>query len=308
MANKTLTVFTPTYNRAYCLKRGYDALCRQTSKDFIWIIIDDGSTDHTQELVQSWIAECQEFEIRYVYKKNGGLYTGYNAAIEQIDTELCVCVDSDDYLTDHAVEKIIEKWKKEGSDQYAGIVGLDCKESGEIIGDPFPEQKSINLIDLLFKKYPLKNGDRKNVVRSELYKKFAPMEEIPGEKDFNPHYIHLQISQNYDFLVMNEKLCVVEYQEGGMSDTILKQYLRSPKSFRKMRLLDMSLDGIPLKHLLKTNIHYTSSCIISKEPCVSASPHKVITVLMWPFGLLLTIYIRLQNRKMNHSNGKIDSK
>ena len=293
---KTLTIFTPTYNRAYCLNKGYKALCRQTLKDFVWIVIDDGSTDNTKELVWSWIEECKDFEIHYVYKENGGLYTGYNKAIELADTELCVCVDSDDYLTDNAVELIINKWKNEGSDKYAGIVGLDCKEDGEIIGDPFPEQKSINLIDILFGKYAFRNGDRKNIVRTELYKQHAPMVEFPGEKDFNPHYLHIKISQEYDFLVMNEKLCVVEYQIGGMSDTILKQYLRSPKSFRKMRLLDMSLEGVPLKHLLKSSIHYTSSCIISKEPCISASPHKMITCLMWPLGLLLTIYIKLRNK------------
>lgn len=291
---KTLTIFTPTYNRAYCLGKGYEALCRQTSKDFVWIVVDDGSADHTKELVQSWIDECTDFEIQYVYKENGGLYTGYNTAIALADTELCVCVDSDDYLVDNAVELIIDKWKKDGSKEVAGIVGLDCLESGEIIGDVFPEQKCINLIDILFGKYSFKNGDRKNVVRTELYKLHSPMEEIPGEKDFNPHYLHLKISQEYDFLVLNEKLCVVEYQAGGMSDTVFKQYLRSPKSFRKMRLLDMSLKGVPLKHLLKTNIHYTSSCIISKEPCVSASPCKLVTIIMWPLGLLLTIYIKIK--------------
>ena len=294
---KALTIFTSTYNRAYCLEKGYRALCRQTLKDFVWIVVDDGSTDNTKELVQSWIEECKDFEIKYVYKENEGLYTGYNVAIELADTELCVCVDSDDYLKDNAVELIIDKWKKDGSNEYAGIVGLDCLENGDIIGDMFPEQKSINLIDILFGKYQFKNGDRKNVVRTELYKKYSPMEVISGEKDFNPHYLHLQISQEYDFLVLNERLCVVEYQVGGMSDTTFRQYLRSPKSFRKMRLLDMSLEGVPLKHLLKTNIHYTSSCIISGEPCLADSPCKLVTLLMWPFGLLLTIYIKLYNAR-----------
>ena len=77
----TLTVFTPTYNRAYCLHKGYEALCRQTCKDFEWIIIDDGSSDHTKELVDTWLQKDNGFQIRYVYKENGGMYTGYNAAI-----------------------------------------------------------------------------------------------------------------------------------------------------------------------------------------------------------------------------------
>ena len=73
---ETLTVFTPTYNRAYCLHKGYEALCRQTSKDFVWIIVDDGSTDETKMLVDEWIKNDNGFNIQYVYKENGGMYTG----------------------------------------------------------------------------------------------------------------------------------------------------------------------------------------------------------------------------------------
>lgn len=291
-----ITVFTPTFNRAHVLVRGYEALKRQTNKEFIWLIIDDGSTDNTKELVNKWINECKDFEIKYVYKENGGLYSGYTTAFHHITTELCVCIDSDDYLTDNAIEIILKKWKDEGSDDYAGIVGLDCYEDGSVIGDIFPDQKDINLIDVLIGKYNFKNGDRKNIVRTELYKNAVPFENIPGEKDFNPHFLHLEISKKYNFLVCNEKLCVVEYQEGGMSNTIFKQYERSPKSFRIMRLMDMSLSGISFKQLLKINIHYTSSCILSGEPCLSTSNHKFITALMWPFGLIFTICIKFYNR------------
>ena len=292
----TLTVFTPTYNRAYCLHKGYEALCRQTSKDFKWIVVDDGSTDNTRELVQQWQQADNGFEIEYIYKENGGLYTGYNVAIAATDTELCVCVDSDDYLTDDAVEKAVSFWRAHGSDQYAGVIGLDCLESGEILGDPFPDQKSINLIDLLVGKYPIRNGDRKNFVRTDLYKKFTPMKEFPGEIAFNPHFLHIQISMTHDFLVLNEKLCVVEYQPGGMTDTILKQYLTNPRSFREMRLLDLSLEGASFKFYAKKAIHYVASCILAKETCIDASPRKLLTVLMYPLGVLMVIYLRRKNR------------
>lgn len=294
-----LTVFTPTYNRADCLKVGYEALCRQSCKDFLWLIVDDGSTDNTESLVRLWQAEDNGFEIKYIYKKNGGLATGYNVAIEAMDTELSVCVDSDDYLPDDAVEKIVAFWKKYGSDKYAGIVGLDCKPNGEVIGDLLPEQKSINLIDLCTGKYPIKNGDRKNVVRTELYKSVAPMKTFDdeGERDANPHFFHLKISKNYDFLVMNENLCFVDYQEGGMTTNVFKQYLRSPKSFREMRLLDMSFENAPLKFTAKKTIHYVSSCILSKQPCISASPRKFLTFLLYPFGVSLTIYLKYTKRE-----------
>ena len=123
---ETLTIFTPTYNRAKFLPRAFEALKRQTLKDFLWMIIDDGSTDNTEEVVQDLLKDTEAgFKIEYVKKENGGLHTGYNKAIELAQTELMVCVDSDDYMPDDAVEKILNFWKENGSDQYAGIIGLD---------------------------------------------------------------------------------------------------------------------------------------------------------------------------------------
>ena len=294
---KTLTIFTPTYNRAYCLHKGYEALCRQTCKDFVWIIIDDGSTDNTRELVESWLRKDNGFAIHYVYKENGGMYTGYNKAISIAETELTVCVDSDDYMPDDAVEKILTYWSVHRNEGYAGIIGLDAFESGEILGDKFPEQKSINLIDLAIGKYKLNNRDRKIVVRTDLYKSVAPMKEFPEEKDFNPHIMHLQISQKYDFLVMNEVLCVVEYQLDGMTNTVWKQYLRSPRSFRETRLFDMAIKEAPLFYTIKKTIHYVSSCILSGEPCVSASPRKLLTILLYPAGWIWTVYLKYKVKR-----------
>ena len=290
-----LTVFTPTYNRAYCLQRAYEALRRQSVKDFVWLVVDDGSTDDTAELVRGWQTEKNEFEIKYVYKENGGLYSGYTTAFQHIDTELCVCVDSDDYLTDNAVEIIKECWETRGSDAVAGILGLDCTLDGAVIGDLLPDIETINLIDIAVGKYDFTNGDRKNVLRTDLYRAYMPFERIPGEKDFNPHFLHLAISKDYDFLVLNQKLCVVDYQQGGMSDTIFKQYLRSPKSFRIMRQMDLSLPG-PLPFLIKKSIHYDSSCILSGEAVLSGTPHKLLALLCWPAGWAFTQYLKLKIR------------
>ena len=92
---KTLTVFTPTFNRAYTLHKCYESLRRQTSKDFVWLIIDDGSSDNTKELVESWINE-KEVDIRYHYQNNKGMHGAHNTAYELIDTQINTCIDSDD--------------------------------------------------------------------------------------------------------------------------------------------------------------------------------------------------------------------
>ena len=283
-----LTVFTPAYNRADLLPRCFESMKRQTDQNFIWMIIDDGSTDNTREQVEGWMSQPLSFAIEYYYKENGGLHTTYNEAISHIETELCVCIDSDDFMPDDAIEKILKFWDEKGSDRVAGIVGLDYDLEGKVIGDPLPDQPTVNLIDLLVGRYNLKNGDRTNVVRTELYKKYAPMKVFPGEKNFNPHYMHLQISMEYDFLVMNENLRFVEYQPGGMSDSMYRQYRNSPRSFAETRKLYLSFPGTSLRFRLRQCVHYVSSSIIGKNrKFIKESPAKLMTVLALPFGAAL---------------------
>ena len=138
IAEPILTVFTPAYNRAHTLPRTYESLCRQNCKDFIWLIVDDGSTDNTAELVRDWQCRDNGFEIQYIYKEKGGMHTAHNAAYANIHTELNTCIDSDDMLADGAVEKILRKWAGVKDKGYAGIVGLDADFEGKLIGKDFP--------------------------------------------------------------------------------------------------------------------------------------------------------------------------
>lgn len=293
---KSITVFTPAYNRADLLEKCYESMCRQSNQNFIWMVIDDGSQDNTLEKLEQWVKEPHEFDMVYYHKENGGLHTAYNEAIAHIETPLCVCIDSDDYMPDDAIEKILDFWNKNGSDQYAGIIGLDYYTDNRVIGDKLPEQKSVNLIDLLIGKYPIINGDRTNVVRTELYKAVAPMKVYPGEKNFNPHYMHLQISQKYDFLVLNENLRYVEYQPEGMSNSMLRQYKSSPNSFADIRYLYLSFSEASFKFKFRHSIHLVSSCILAGKfsDSIKKSPCKGITLLAVPFGIALSLYIKMK--------------
>ena len=135
-----LTVFTPAYNRAHTLPRTYESLKAQSCKDFIWLIVDDGSSDHTDQLVKEWMENEKEFEIQYIYKPNGGMHTAHNTAYENIHTELNVCIDSDDKMAPDAVRKIKETWEKiRGDERYGGIIALDSDFNGNIIGKGFPD-------------------------------------------------------------------------------------------------------------------------------------------------------------------------
>lgn len=292
--NKRITVFTPTYNRANLLPNLYESLLRQSSQEFLWLIIDDGSTDDTGAVVQPWI-DAGEIEIRYVYKENGGLHTGYNKAIELMDTELSICIDSDDYLTDDCIDTVLKYWDENKAEDIAGIIGLDISKDGSLIGGNLPDVKEVNPILLLAAK---ENGDRKYVIRNDCYRQVYPMPVFEGEKNFNPHYLVLKMCRQYKFLVFNKPLCVVNYQPDGMSANIFNQYVNSPKSFAELRRVIMENPGVPFFYLVKTVIHYVSSSILSgNRHFIRESPRKLLTVLAVPFGLLLTEYIKKRATK-----------
>lgn len=289
----TLTIFTPTYNRAHLLRRVYESLVTQTCQDFEWLVIDDGSTDFTRSLVEGFMREGR-IAVSYVHKENGGLHTGYNEAYSRITSELCVCIDSDDFMPDDAVEIIIRTWRERGGEEYAGLIGLDLfMQTMEPIGGRFPERMTqCYYPDLRIR--GIHKGDVKVVTRTDLMKCVAPQSGFEGEKNFNPVYMLLQVTDKIPMLIINKPLCIVDYQEGGdsMSAGIYRQYLDSPRSFAKLRRLEMSLTRATFKDKLRTATHYVSSCCIAKESnWLSASPCPILTLLMSPAGWLLSKYI-----------------
>ena len=132
-----LTVFTPTYNRAHTLPEAYCSLKAQTSKNFLWLIVDDGSTDRTAALVSAWMQAEKAFTIRYLYRPNGGMHAAHNTAYAHIETELNLCLDSDDRLAKDAVEQIEKRWAQIKSKNYAGSSGLMTTETASLLASAF---------------------------------------------------------------------------------------------------------------------------------------------------------------------------
>lgn len=290
-----LTIFTPTYNRAHTLPRTYESLCRQSCKDFIWLIVDDGSVDNTVDLVRQWQDSDNGFEIRYIYKKNGGMHTAHNTAYENIDTELNVCIDSDDCLADGAVQFILDFWSENGDAQYAGILGLDADMDGNPIGKGFPE----NLTETTLSGYYASggSGDKKLVYRTDIINQYPPYPVFEGENYVALSYKYRLIDQDYKLAVLDDVLCNVEYQPDGSSSTMWKQYLRNPKGFAFWRKVCMKYPTSK-KRMVIDCIHYCSSCQIAKNKhYIRESPRKLLTVLCTPLGWALTAYIQLKAKE-----------
>ena len=285
-----LTIFTPAYNRAHTLPRTYESLLRQNNKDFLWLIVDDGSQDDTGALVKQWQSADNGFEIHYIYKDNGGMHTAHNTAYEHIDTELNICIDSDDALAEDAVEKILSKWQQVKDKGYAGIIGLDADMNGNLIGKGFPEGMTETTLSGYYAAGG--SGDKKLVYRTEVIKEYPPYPVFEGEKYVALAYKYRMIDQDYQLAVLNEVLCNVDYQLDGHSAGMWREYVRSPKGFAAWRKLCMQYPESK-KRLLVDCVHYVAESLIAKDTAfVKASPRKGWTLLAVPFGCLLAAYIK----------------
>ncbi len=288
---KTLTVFTPAYNRAHLLPRLYESLFRQTSNDFEWLIIDDGSSDNTIELVEQWILE-NKIPIRYIYQENQGMHGAHNTAYRNIKTELNTCIDSDDFMPDNAVELILDKWNTIDKEKYAGIIGLDALESGQIIGTEF-QTVYTTLEDFYLQGG---KGDKKLVYRTDVIKRYPEYPIFEGEKYVGLGTKYLFIDKDYQLATINEVLVIVEYQPDGSSNTMFAQYLKYPKGFLYNRVVSMQY-SISIKRKFIEAIHYISTCIILKKiNFLKDTPEKLLTLLAIPFGALLYLLIQYKVR------------
>lgn len=290
------TVFTPTYNRAHTLPRTYESLKNQDCFCFEWLIVDDGSSDGTDKLVASWLEEDNPFRIRYIYKKNGGMHTGYNTAYANISTELNVCIDSDDCLAPGAAGTIARTWEKMRDKGYAGLMGLDSDLEGNIIGTPFPEGMEATTHSAYYATGG--TGDKKLVLRTDVVNQYPPYPEFEGENYVGISCKFAMIDQDYKLGVINEVLCNVEYQADGSTNTMFRQYMKNPRGFAYFRKVMMTYPPSG-KRLVMDTIHYVSSSIISKNKrFLPESPRKLLTVLCIPAGCMLSLYIRYKAKNI----------
>lgn len=285
-----LTIFTPSYNRAHTLSRTYQSLLRQDCKNFIWLIVDDGSTDHTADFVRTWQKKDNGFEMRYIYKENGGMHTAHNIAYENIDTELNMCIDSDDCLAKDAVAKIYKKWNDVSQSGYAGIIGLDADFQGRVIGKGF--QAGMKETTLAGYYAAGGSGDKKLVYKTEVVKKYPPYPVFPGEKYVALEYKYRLIDQDYSLAVLDEILCNVEYQADGSSASMWKQYMENPRGFAFWRKVCMEYPE-SRRRLWVDCVHYVAESILAGDfHFLDTSPQKGMTVLALPVGVVLCGYIK----------------
>lgn len=262
-----ITVFTPTYNRAYKLRDLFNSLMQQTVKDFEWLIIDDGSSDNTKETVESFNTD-NKFNIRYVYKNNEGKQIAMNKAADLAIGDWIFIVDSDDILKPYAVEKVIYYCMQiQDNDQFAGVAGLRGKKNGEVwsTSDISKVRKTNDLIhnteyiDATAIEYRYKykiQGDRAEVIRTSILKNY-PFPKIQGENFIPEGYLWIRLAKDgYKFRWFNQVIYITEYLNDGLTKNGRVLAKKNCKSHSMMDNLITSIKEIPIRDRLLSTVNY----------------------------------------------------
>ena len=245
-APKTLTVFTPTYNRAYKIGDLYRSLVAQTSRDFVWLVVDDGSTDGTRDLIEGFCAEG-EIEIDYLWQENGGKARAHNTGVERCATELFFTVDSDDTLVPDAVEAVIDAWRgHEGDGSLAGVIAMRGRDARTPILDRFPAgMERTTVWDLWYRRRC--KGDPALIYRTDVLRRY-PFWVAPGERFMGEAYVYFQIDQDYELLVLPRILWITRYLPDGYTAHVRQIARENPVSYMALNKLRVDLaDTLPLR-------------------------------------------------------------
>ena len=283
-----ITVLTPTFNREGVLRSLWDSLQKQTVKDFEWLVVDDGSTDGTKNLITQ-LQEKSDFPIRYIYKSNGGKHTALNVGIQTICSELTFIVDSDDCVTDDAVESILKIHKKYRSqNNICGYAFLRAFPDGKVNGKKFDVDEKIGYyIDVRV------NGDDTGADKAEVFKthclKEFPFPEYPNEKFLGEDLVWVRMARKYEMVHINKAIYVGNYLEDGLTNNRRKHNIASPVGCMH-RAEEFMESDLKTRYRIKGGLQYIvygRFAGVKVVNLIRKSRHKILATVCIPGGLLL---------------------
>ena len=295
-----VTILTPTYNRAGKIVDLYESLCRQTCKDFKWLVIDDGSMDNTKVFFDE-IKEKTDFEIEYIYKENGGKHTALNEGIQIIETELTFIVDSDDFLVPDAIEIIISYHKKyQLDDSLCGYSFLRKFPDGKINGKKFePNEKIGTYIEIRVNDNDTQS-DKAEVFKTRCLKEY-PFPVFEKEKFLGEDIVWTRMARKYKMVHINEAIYVGMYQTDGLTHNRRKNNIKSPLGCMN-RAKEFTKRDIDFRYRLKGTLQIIAYGSFAKKKCseiIKFSEAKWLTIIMFIPGKLLYLLW-----KMDYEKGK----
>ena len=279
-----ITIFTPTYNRAHLLERLYKNLCEQEYQNFEWLIIDDGSTDNTREIIENYKREGK-LNIQYFYKENGGKHTAINFGLEKAQSDIFFLLDSDDFLEKSATKVVAEKWDIiRNTPSLCGIVGLSKFLNKEVRTDAFPENDwVVSFTDIYFKYKIL--GDKPVAFKTSVMKQF-PFPENQGIHFVFEAVSWHEMAKKYNVLAVNDLLQYKEYTEDGITrNTYKKDYVKGLafSFFHLVKNRTYPFAKYP-HHFLWNYIHLAINSLLSGESYFNQLSliDKIIYLMFYP--------------------------
>lgn len=227
-----ITVFTPTYNRGYIIENLYRSLQKQSFTDFEWLVVDDGSSDNTEELFKKWTKEVNDFEIRYYKKDNGGKHRAINYGVSKAQGEWIFIVDSDDSITFNAMEQIYKWINSINAENIVSVSGLRGKNSEIPMGDTlgFGNRYYIDINNLERDKLNL-NYDMAEVYRLDILEQY-PFPEYDGEKFITESVVWDKIAYDgYKIRFFNEIIYICDYLDDGLTKQGREIFVNNPKGY-----------------------------------------------------------------------------
>lgn len=288
MQDKLVTVITPTYNRAYKLGDCYNSLLSQTNNSFIWMIIDDGSTDNTEELVNNWKKE-NKIQIIFLKKVNGGKASALNLAFEHIKTIYWVCLDSDDVFVENAISIALKELQEIKDDNKAcGILALRNNPDGTVMGNKrIPKNVENTTVLELRNKYKIRS-EYIEFYKTDFTKPYRfPI--IAGENFISSGYFSQVLNEDYYYKVSQSTLCICEYLNDGLTQNKNKVIIKNPKGYTLIMLNGFkNSSGFFYRSLWC--IKYISGSLLSGysiKQTIRKSPNPNLTRLLIPLGWIV---------------------
>lgn len=288
-----LTIFTPTFNRKAKLSELYDSLLRQTNQQFQWLIVDDGSGDGTGNLVQKWISE-RNIQIRYVYQENGGKMRAMARGIALCETPWMICVDSDDRLSENAVEIMMRNLYSANGDSNAGFV-YPQRLNGITAPKWLPDDVcSINIMDL---KHLYGIAESAILFRTS-YLKQVEIPSFEKENFLSEEVVYNRLAEFGSFTPINERFYISEYQGDGVTSNLFQLWLKNPKGTLCLLQNRFAYCGrypmLPrVKNRIKCIMNLNAFCISCGLSVLKETPSSLYSILLF-FPSLLWKRIRFK--------------
>ncbi len=299
----TFTVFTPVYNRAHTLHRVYDSLVSQTFRDFEWLVVDDGSTDASGDLVRAWAGEA-DFSIRYIRKENGGKHTATNIGVSEALGRFFLTLDSDDACLPEALERLLYHWNsipEESRDSFSAVTALCMHPDGTIEGTTYPESPFDS--DSLQSNYRLGiQGEKWGFQRTDVMRRY-PYPEFPGERFVPESLVWNRIAREYRTRYVNEALRIYYPESDSLSSSVLAIRARSPEGTSLM-YNELSTAPIPLSDRVKAVINYLRFSLHGRKSAVRIlknTLHPLAGLCLLPAAYLLFLRDRKKLRRSDAS-------